>query len=455
MTVPKTPELWYEEVTKLSDDWSKILIGSKERRSLLKEILGKIHAEIDDDGATLRPDPYDIFAFAKYTDLNNVRAVIIGQDPYPNKHACGLSFGSLQGTIPKSFINVRKALIKQKCINDDNKIHDLRGWAYQGVVLINTSFTTLDGKTKSHINLWSKYVDLILARLVKFLDQRPGLYSTCWLLWGDEAKSKLHIIKDSQISGKNIIMEWGHPSGLAAHNQSDNPDNFENCDHFKKVIAITKSEWGIPLYWDAIDRTIECFTDGSAKPNKTCAQAKGGYAVVFTQGPVKGLTIAGSSDTTTVSSTGEHQYTNNIRAEGEAIRAALRYVTKLPDDMWDSLRIVLDCEFYKNLVTDWIPGWVEKKQPFEDKKNADLNKEIWRLYCDLLANDKTVTFEHMMSHKNKPSKDQERSKKYHRWLWNNYVDKVAEHARDYLPVEPIISYSFLNDYFGTMKDLPD
>ncbi len=457
MSIPKTPEAWYDKITDesiLDEDWSQILVGSKQRREMLKEILTTIHEDIKGGDKILRPDPLDIFAFTRYTKLSGVRAGIIGQDPYPNEHAHGVCFSSLESKQPRSLMPIRKALVARGCLSAEEDNSDLRGWAYQGVLLINTSFTTLDGVSKSHSALWSKYFDLILARLVKYFDQRKGLRSMCWLLWGEDAIAKQVVIDAGNVTGKNIVMTWGHPSCAANHNQRDCPENFVNCDHFMKVLKISKAEWGFPLYWDAISRSIECFTDGSAKPNKTCPEAKGGYAVVFTGGPPKGLTIAGSSDNTTMTAGGEHQYTNNIRAEGEALREALRYLVALPSDLWDDVRIVLDCDFYRNLLTIWVPGWLEKRQPFEEKKNADLNSELWKLYSKLLADDKKVVIEHMRSHNKKLASAKKGTRDHHLWYWNNYVDKVSEHAREHLETEPIKSFSFVTDYFGSADDIP-
>lgn len=450
---------WYTKITddeRMPGDWKSIMIGSESRRDALRAILKSVFKEMRKE--TLRPDPLDIFAFCRYTSLRNIRVVIIGQDPYPNEHACGLCFSSTRG-IPKSFTMIQKALIKQKCIPTTLDTADLRGWAYQGVLLLNTSFTTLNGETKTHSAAWQPYTDLILKRLVKYLDERPGLFSTCWLLWGGDAQAKKHIIESNSPFGKNIIMEWGHPSTMANHNKDEaDAGNFAKCDHFLRVVKITKQEWGFPLYWDAIEQDVECFTDGSAKPNKTSPDARAGYAVVFSKGPLKGLTIAGQSNNKTKAADGKPQYTNNIRAEGEALREAFRALLSLPSDMWETFKIVLDCEFYKNLLTSYIPGWLEKDQKFEEHKNPDLNTDLWKMYRKLIGSGKTIIIEHMKSHKKKPDKKQ--SREYHLWFWNNYVDIVASHARQFLTLEesPQKSFSYLREYFTgmdiSMKDKP-
>lgn len=459
---PKSANKWYDKLTEeMSSDWKHIMIGSKQRRKDLIDILNEIHKEMSDDSdKELCPQPYDIFAFCRYTDIQNIRAIIIGQDPYPNKHACGICFSSLQDKQPQSFIMIKKALIATGCLDAGNKCYDLRAWAYQGVLLINTAFTTYAGQTKAHSGAWSTYFNCILKSLVKQLEQRKGMRSVMWLLWGVDAIAKEDIIKSNQTAYKQVIMHWGHPSMMASHNKdATDKGNFIKCDHFRKVMQITERECGIPLYWDALSRELECFTDGSAKPNKSCPEAKGGYAVVFSGGPLKGLTIAGCSDTTVPHpQSGEIQYTNNIRAEGEALIEALRALENLPDDMWDRARIITDCEFYKQLVTKYIPSWLESKKMFDDQKNPDINREIWRLYVELTQRrDKHIIIEHMNSHTDKGSTDKTSSRNYRLWFWNKYVDRIASHARDNFSIadSPIKSYSFVTDYFDDMQSIVD
>lgn len=442
---------WYNDLTKeknMPGGWADILIGSEKRRSSLKSILKAVFKS--SKGKTLRPNPTDIFSFCKYTDLDNVRVVIIGQDPYPNEHACGLCFSSEVG-MPQSFRNIHNSLVAQKCIPSSLNTADLRGWAYQGVLLINTAFTTLNGETKEHSELWQPYTDLILARIAKYLDERPGLRSVCWLLWGADAVAKESVIKDNSKCGRNHIMKWGHPSGMAAHNQDPNhPGNFAKCDHFRRVIDITKIEYGIPLYWDAIETDIECFTDGSAKPNKSCPEARAGYAVVFTKGPLKGFSIMAKSDHTTKHK-GAPQYTHNIRAEGEALRDALRELRKLPLSCWNKAEFVLDCEFYKDLIKSYIPGWLEKGTSISDQKNPDINQSIWDDYSYMVSRGQEITFVHMNSHQKQPPKSDK--KKYHMWFWNNYVDILAKQARIKMneadcTITRVAGYGVMVDYFG-------
>jgi uracil-DNA glycosylase len=446
---------WCEQITNpplMPEEWKEIMVGSNSKRNKLMDILTTINDDIKKNEKILRPDPHDIFAFCKYTTLNNIRVVIIGQDPYPNDHAMGLCFSSRNSVMPASFRMIHKALVKSGYSSEDEKTADLRGWAYQGVLLINTSFTTFNEEKKTHSDLWEPYFDSILARLAKFFDRRAGLYSVSWLLWGKDAQSKESIITDNTSFGKNIVMKWSHPSTISSCNTNkDDPMNFAKCDHFKRVTEITKAEWGIPLYWDSLSRKIECFTDGSANPNVASPEAKAGYGVIFTQGPLRGLTIAGRCDNTSIDEEGKCRYTTNIRAEGEALVRAMRAVIDLPDDIWDEFEIVFDCEHWINTLRSFIPTWLEKRSKFSEHKNSDIITEMWDLYMALKDRGK-VTLRHVRSHKKAP-KDKE-SREYKLWLYNNYVDHVGKHAREHLTFEESPVYSF-NYYQKYMRDDPE
>lgn len=421
---------WYEKLEKrMPDDWKEVLIGSKKRSKMLKEVLSNIVGDID----KLRPNPKEIFAFTKYISIKNIRAVILGQDPYPNKHACGIAFSSEERSEPQSWLPIKKALQAQNLLGDHIGA-DLRAWEMQGILLINTSLTTIEGAPKSHSSYWESYVNCILSHLVDKLDLRMGSKTVCWLLWGADAKSKSDIIKSSTY-GTHKVLTWCHPSPQVSYNKDkDDPKNFIHCDHFSKVVKITSSEWDMPVNWRAISEDIECFTDGSTYPNRKCAEANSGYAVFFTKGPIAGLTIAGRIDNTEI-------FTTNIRAEGQAFISALQKLLELPD-IWESATIFLDCEFYIKLVNEYLPAWKEKGT-IDEKKNPDINKKIKKLLAELDSDGKKITLQHVRSHQDEPEDPVE----HYKWEHNKYVDTVSGHVRVNFPLGvKIESFSFARDY---------
>lgn len=433
MSKIKDVDTWFEKLeSRLSDDWKQILIGSKKRIRLLKEALSEILPDIE----KLRPEPKNIFAFTKYIKVENIRAVILGQDPYPNKHACGLCFSSEQRSEPLSWLPIKKALQAQELLSKEHDRADLRAWEYQGVLLINTSLTTIDGEPKQHSAHWEVYVNCILEHLIGSLEAREPARTTCWLLWGEDAKAKASLIK-AESKGSQKILKWCHPSPQVAYNKDPNdPKNFIHCSHFTKVAKISGSEWDMSVRWNAISEDIECFSDGSTEPNKLCKEAESGYAAVFTRGPLAGLTIAGHVDNTKT-------WTTNIRAEGQALISIFETLANLPD-IWEKATVYLDCKFYIDLLTKYIPSWMSSGVSLDDRKNSDINEHLWKMYKEFKKDDKTVILKHVYSHKKEPETG---THEHYEWEYNDFVDRAAEHARLHFPVGfEKRSFSFRRDY---------
>jgi len=392
----------------ISDDWKEIL-DVKELGDILKKVITK---------CTTPPTP-NIFEFAKLTKLDKIKAVIIGQDPYPKAgDAHGLAFSCLTG-IPASLKNIYRCLLTSKLINEMPTTGNLEKWAEQGVLLLNTSLTTLIGKPNAHADIWK---DFIINIIQKISETRPIVF----MLWGNNAKT----LKDC-ISEKAFILEWSHPSPLAQSRQS-----FIDCPHFLETNKILSKLGYLPIDWNVEDQKSEIelafevgpktqvvFTDGSCYPNKTCKQARAGYAAVFVLGTMKDIILYGNIDRT-------KHFANNQRAEGTAMLKILEYLQRHISD-WDKVIIVSDSEFWINMFEKFIPGWIRKGIDFEEKKNPDLVKPMWEIYSELTDEYmKTIQFRHMKSHgKDGWGKYDEGT--YERFCYENnrYVDQLASYAR--------------------------
>ena len=161
--------------------------------------------------AALEADPQDIlppedqrFAALQRTHPEAVRAIILGQDPYPTPgHANGLAFSvGKEVALPKSLKNIFTELGND--IGTTPQTGDLSAWADQGVLLLNTSLTVPAGDAGGHANLgWSPLIAQILAKL----DAAPR----AWVLWGKHAQSF------RPESAHHLIIESPHPSPLAAY----------------------------------------------------------------------------------------------------------------------------------------------------------------------------------------------------------------------------------------------
>ena len=181
------------------------------------------------------PDMYDIFNCFKYTPFDEVKAVLLGQDPYHNAgQAHGLCFSVQDGIEPPpSLVNIFKEL------QDDvgcslPKSGNLTKWAKEGVLLLNTSLTVRAHRANSHKDCgWTWFTDNVIRLLS---ERREHLV---FILWGANARSKKPLIDRS----KHLVLECAHPSPLSAFN------GFFGCRHFSKTNALLAQFGQDPIDW--------------------------------------------------------------------------------------------------------------------------------------------------------------------------------------------------------------
>jgi len=191
-------------MVKLHNDWDDILADefSKENYLKLRAFLKEAYTT-----RTIYPDMHDIFNALKLTAYGQVKAVIVGQDPYINKgEAHGLAFSVLPGArVPPSLVNIFKELKDDLgCAIPDNG--NLVHWAKQGVMLLNTVLTVEARRSKSHARQgWEQFTDTVLHHL----NDRDA--PMVFLLWGRDAQAKLRIINNP----RHLVLKAAHPSPLA------------------------------------------------------------------------------------------------------------------------------------------------------------------------------------------------------------------------------------------------
>jgi uracil-DNA glycosylase len=183
-------------------------------------------------GKVIYPLVENRFSALELTRPQDVRLVILGQDPYHgNAQAHGLAFSVPDGVpIPPSLRNIYKELTRDLGIAPPSN-GNLEHWARQGVLLLNTALTVEEGKAGSHHDLgWEEITDAILNHLGQ--QERHIIF----MLWGAHAQKKR-----SLITGKNhLTLEAPHPSPLSAHR------GFLGCGHFGKAnafLADRKIDW--------------------------------------------------------------------------------------------------------------------------------------------------------------------------------------------------------------------
>ena len=217
----------------IGNEWDTLLKSEFESDYYLKlrEILKKEYAT-----KTIYPSMYDIFNALKLTDFKDVKAVILGQDPYHGEgQAHGLCFSVKQGIKPPpSLINIYKEQKSALGIEQPLDCGDLTKWAKQGVLLLHTSLTVRAGQANSHKGIgWEILTDKIIALINE--SQIPVVF----LLWGANARAKKSLITNKH----HLVLESVHPSPLSAYN------GFFGCKHFSKTNEFLITNGRTPIDW--------------------------------------------------------------------------------------------------------------------------------------------------------------------------------------------------------------
>ena len=220
---------------KITEQWDELL--EKEFKSEqylnLREFLKSEYSKY-----TVYPSMYDIFNSMKMTAFDDIKVVIIGQDPYHEEgQAMGLSFSVPKGIeIPPSLKNIYKEISSETGFAMPNH-GDLTGWATQGVLLLNTVLTVRKGQANSHKNKgWEAFTDGIIK---KISEKKKNVV---FLLWGANARSKKALIDTK----KHLVLETVHPSPLSAYN------GFFGSGHFVKTNEYLKANGQQIIDWSRL-----------------------------------------------------------------------------------------------------------------------------------------------------------------------------------------------------------
>jgi len=180
------------------------------------------------------PKMDDIFNALKYTSYDDVKVVILGQDPYHNVgQAHGLAFSVNKGIeTPPSLVNIFKEI--KSDLGIENKSPYLEPWAKQGVLLLNTSLTVRAGQANSHSG---KGWEILTDSIIKKLNDRTK--PIVFILWGGNARAKKKYITNSH----HLILECAHPSPLSAYNGFFGCKHFSKCNDFLKKNGMMEIDW--------------------------------------------------------------------------------------------------------------------------------------------------------------------------------------------------------------------
>lgn len=237
-----TPSMKAAEAIKLEPSWKAVLAHefSKPYMANLKSFLT---AE-KNAGKVIFPRGEEYFAALDMTSFEDVKVVIIGQDPYHGPgQAHGLCFSVKPGVaIPPSLVNIYKELQSDLGINPPQHGY-LMDWAKQGVLLLNAVLTVQAGMAASHQGRgWEEFTDAIVKALN---ENREGLV---FVLWGSYAQKKGAVIDRK----KHFVIEGPHPSPLSAYRGFFGSKPFSKINHFLKSKGKTEIDWQLKPLVDSV-----------------------------------------------------------------------------------------------------------------------------------------------------------------------------------------------------------
>ena len=217
----------------LGGGWDEALapLFADERYKKIREFLKYEYSHY-----TVYPDMYDLYNCFRFTPLAELKAVILGQDPYHEPgQAHGLCFSVKAGVqLPPSLKNIYKEIYSDLGIKEPD-CGDLTKWAKDGVLLLNTTLTVREHRANSHAACgWAWFTDSV----IKLISEKTE--NTVFILWGGNARSKKPLI-DRQ---KHLIIESAHPSPLSAYNGFFGSRPFSRCNDY--LVAHDKQ----PIDWD-------------------------------------------------------------------------------------------------------------------------------------------------------------------------------------------------------------
>lgn len=210
-------------------------IGAEKQQPYFQKIIQQVNTERH-NGQTIYPPASDVFNAFRYTEFNQVKVVIIGQDPYHNENqAHGLAFSVQMGMdIPPSLKNIYKELASDI---DGFQIPNhgcLKKWADEGVLLLNTVLTVKAYLAHSHKDIgWETFTD----KVIEVLNQHRQ--NLVFLLWGNPAQKKGSKIDER----RHLVLKAAHPSPLSAHR------GFFGCRHFSQANQYLRDKGIKPIDW--------------------------------------------------------------------------------------------------------------------------------------------------------------------------------------------------------------
>ena len=224
------------QLQKLAVSWQKA-IGDEFAKPYMQQLANFLEQE-EVAGKTILP-PKDLrFLALESTPLEQVKVVILGQDPYPTLgHAHGLSFSVLPSVkpVPRSLNNIHKEMLTDLAINNKD-LGYLLAWAKQGVLLLNTVLTVEEGNAGSH---QKKGWEILTDAIIQAVNQQA--LPVVFILWGAQAQKKAALIDGN----KHQILMSAHPSPLSAKQGFFGSRPFSQANDFLKKAGREPIDWAL------------------------------------------------------------------------------------------------------------------------------------------------------------------------------------------------------------------
>lgn len=217
---------------KIAPEW-KALLDAEFEKPYFKDLSAKVRDEYLK--GPVFPHPSKVFRAFEQVMPNDVRVVILGQDPYHTPGvADGLAFSTLPGNrIPPSLQNMFKE-IKAEYGTVDDKNPDLTRWAKQGVLLLNASLSVRSGVANSHSDMgWHLFTDAVIHAISEQCEH------VVFMLWGSFARKKESLIDSSE----HLVLQSAHPSPLSAHNGFFGNGHFRAANEYLAQHGRSTIDW--------------------------------------------------------------------------------------------------------------------------------------------------------------------------------------------------------------------
>ena len=217
---------------KFNNGWDEALapLFADERYLKIREFLKKEYST-----QVIYPDMYDLYNCFRYTPIENLKVVILGQDPYHEPgQAHGLCFSVNKGVkIPPSLANIYKEMKSDLGIDQPEHGY-LADWARQGVLLLNATLTVRRSEPNSHKGKgWEIFTD----RVIELLNEREK--PMVFILWGANARAKETLITNPD----HLILTGAHPSPLSAFNGFFGGAYFSRANRFLEATGQKPVDW--------------------------------------------------------------------------------------------------------------------------------------------------------------------------------------------------------------------